>query len=242
MTAVARALRAFGHFWWDFLVGDTPELAVATGAIVGLAFLLAGARLVGAILLPLVAAAFLFLSTYRGRRRGTPPVTIGVGRRGCRAPRDHAAAQSTAARIWTTEALDLARHHEAEQGDGVAQPVVVRHNGAAPFGEVPVHELGEVELRVLDGATHRQTGVVGAEHEDAADLAGTVEQGAEPRDEDALVVLLLQLADHFDGQHRVGAVDLLEHDHSSMARDRRRRTGRSPLWTAPDGGKLALRR
>jgi hypothetical protein len=69
MKAVARAVRAFGHFWWDFLVGDTPELAVATGAIVGLAFLLAGQRVVGAILLPLVAAAFLFVSTYRGRRR-----------------------------------------------------------------------------------------------------------------------------------------------------------------------------
>ena len=67
--AVARAVRAFGHFWWDFLVGDTPELALATGAIVGLAFLLAGQRWVGAILLPLVAAAFLFVSTYRGRRR-----------------------------------------------------------------------------------------------------------------------------------------------------------------------------
>ena len=73
MSAVARAIRAFGHFWWDFLVGDTPELALATGAIVGLAFLLAGQRWVGAILLPLVAAAFLFLSTYRGRRRAPRP-------------------------------------------------------------------------------------------------------------------------------------------------------------------------
>jgi hypothetical protein len=69
MTAIARAIRAFGHFWWDFLVGDTPELALATGAIVGLAFLLDGQRLVGAIVLPLVAAAFLFVSTYRGRRQ-----------------------------------------------------------------------------------------------------------------------------------------------------------------------------
>jgi hypothetical protein len=69
VTAIARAVRAFGHFWWDFLVGDTPELALATGAIVGLAFLLDGQRLVGAILLPLLAAAFLFVSTYRGRRR-----------------------------------------------------------------------------------------------------------------------------------------------------------------------------
>jgi hypothetical protein len=69
MSAVGRALRSFGHFWWDFLVGDTPELAVATAAIVGLAFLLAGTRWVGAILLPLAAAGFLLLSTYRGRRR-----------------------------------------------------------------------------------------------------------------------------------------------------------------------------
>jgi hypothetical protein len=69
VSAVTRAVRAFGLFWWDFLVGDTPELALATGALVGLAFLLAGQRWVGAIVLPLAAAAFLFLSTYRGRRR-----------------------------------------------------------------------------------------------------------------------------------------------------------------------------
>jgi hypothetical protein len=69
VSAVGRALRAFGHFWWDFLVGDTPELALATGAIVGLAFLLAGQGTAGAIILPLAAAGFLFVSTYRGRRR-----------------------------------------------------------------------------------------------------------------------------------------------------------------------------
>jgi large-conductance mechanosensitive channel len=63
------AVRAFCQFWWDFLVGDTPEVALAVGVIVGLAFLLAGQRVVGAILLPLVATAFLFVSTYRGRRR-----------------------------------------------------------------------------------------------------------------------------------------------------------------------------
>jgi hypothetical protein len=69
ITAVTRALRAFGRFWWDFLVGDTPELTLATAAIVGLAFLIAGDHVVGAIILPLVATAFLFLSTYRGRSR-----------------------------------------------------------------------------------------------------------------------------------------------------------------------------
>ncbi len=69
MRTVGRLLRAFGLFWWDFLVGDTPELALATAAIVGLAFLLDGERVVGVVLLPLVAAGFLFVSTYRGRKR-----------------------------------------------------------------------------------------------------------------------------------------------------------------------------
>ena len=66
---LARGVKAFGKFWWDFLVGDTPELALATGIIVALAFLLDGDRLVGAILLPLLAAGFLLASTLRGRRR-----------------------------------------------------------------------------------------------------------------------------------------------------------------------------
>jgi hypothetical protein len=68
-AVLGRALRVFGHFWWDFLIGDTPELAVATGLIVAVAFLLDGSRLAGAIVLPLLAAAFLLVSTLRGRRR-----------------------------------------------------------------------------------------------------------------------------------------------------------------------------
>jgi hypothetical protein len=69
MGAVKRGIKAFGHFWWDFLIGDTPELALATGVIVGVAFLLAGSRWAGAIILPLMATGFLFLSVLRGRRR-----------------------------------------------------------------------------------------------------------------------------------------------------------------------------
>jgi hypothetical protein len=66
---VVRGVKAFGRFWWDFLIGDTPELALATGIIVALAFLISGDRVVGVILLPLLAAAFLLVSTLRGRRR-----------------------------------------------------------------------------------------------------------------------------------------------------------------------------
>lgn len=69
MTGVGRLLRAFGRFWWDFLVGDTPELALATGGVVAVAFLLAGTRWLGAIVLPLLAAGFLLLSVLRGSRR-----------------------------------------------------------------------------------------------------------------------------------------------------------------------------
>jgi hypothetical protein len=69
VTAVGRLLRTFGLFWWDFLVGDTPELALATGVVVAVAFLLEGTRWVGAILLPLLTAAFLLLSAWRGSRR-----------------------------------------------------------------------------------------------------------------------------------------------------------------------------
>ncbi len=69
MATLGRGIRAFGHFWWDFLVGDTPELALATGVIVAVAFLLAGTHWLGAILLPLLTAAFLLASTLRGRRR-----------------------------------------------------------------------------------------------------------------------------------------------------------------------------
>ena len=84
---LARGVKAFGKFWWDFLVGDTPELALATGIIVALAFLLDGDRLVGVILLPLLAAAFLLASTLRGRRRArgaSPPSATQGGRGGAR--------------------------------------------------------------------------------------------------------------------------------------------------------------
>ena len=69
MSPIRRALRAFGHFWWEFLVGDTPELALATVVVVGLAYLIGGLRAIAVVVLPITAASFLLVSTYRGRRR-----------------------------------------------------------------------------------------------------------------------------------------------------------------------------
>jgi hypothetical protein len=68
VRTLARGLRAFGAFWWDFLVGDTPELFVATLVIVVLALLLRHHGDVAVILLPVAAVVFLIGSTLRGRR------------------------------------------------------------------------------------------------------------------------------------------------------------------------------
>jgi uncharacterized membrane protein HdeD (DUF308 family) len=73
MKLVARWARAFGHFWWDFLVGDTPELFVATLVIVLAAVLLGHHHDGGYVLLPLLAIAFLISSVYRGRQKAQSP-------------------------------------------------------------------------------------------------------------------------------------------------------------------------
>jgi hypothetical protein len=64
-----RWLRAFGRFWWDFLVGDTPELTLSVVAILGVTALLAHAvsSTVAWVLLPALVLAALVLSLWRGR-------------------------------------------------------------------------------------------------------------------------------------------------------------------------------
>jgi len=68
MKLLTRGARAFGHFWWDFLVGDTPEIFLATCVIVAVALLI-GHHGVAVFLLPLLAVACLVASAFRGRRR-----------------------------------------------------------------------------------------------------------------------------------------------------------------------------
>jgi len=66
---ILRALRAFGRFWWDFLIGDTPEIAAGVLMILGIAALTRDDAVVAAILVPFAVATLLTISTYRGRRR-----------------------------------------------------------------------------------------------------------------------------------------------------------------------------
>lgn len=70
-AAVVRGVRAFGHIWWDFLVGDTPELFIAMLVLVGLAFALRKERTADIVVLPLAAIVALVGSAWRGRVRGT---------------------------------------------------------------------------------------------------------------------------------------------------------------------------
>ncbi len=61
---------AFGRFWWDFLVGDTPELLIGVLIALGVVALLvkgAGRNAVAVFALPVMVAALLGVSVYRAR-------------------------------------------------------------------------------------------------------------------------------------------------------------------------------
>ncbi|MGH9076801.1 MAG: hypothetical protein ACRDY0_05010 [Acidimicrobiales bacterium] len=66
---VLRAAAGFGRFWWDFLVGDTPEVTVATAVALGAVALLAHAVSSTAAwaVLPVLVTATLTATVLRGR-------------------------------------------------------------------------------------------------------------------------------------------------------------------------------
>ena len=66
-ATLARWLRAVGRFWWDFLVGDTPELTVAALVVVAAAYALAPHRVAAIVVLPAIAVVAVVTSAARGR-------------------------------------------------------------------------------------------------------------------------------------------------------------------------------
>lgn len=67
-----RAIGAFGRFWWEFLVGDTPELFVGVLVILGLVALVCrdpALRTVASALLPLAVVGLLSVSIWRVARK-----------------------------------------------------------------------------------------------------------------------------------------------------------------------------
>jgi hypothetical protein len=72
MSWLGRILKGFGLFWWDFLVGDTPEITVAvllTLGVVALARDVAHLNALAYVALPVLAVTGLGLSVTRARRR-----------------------------------------------------------------------------------------------------------------------------------------------------------------------------
>ena len=66
-----RLVKGFGKFWWDFLVGDTPELFVAVVAIIVVIALLslrAHFNTLAIIALPVLATVALTISVLRAQR------------------------------------------------------------------------------------------------------------------------------------------------------------------------------
>ena len=71
-----RLARAFGHFWVEFLVGDTPELALGALVAVVLVAVLAhngAGRVVTVGAMPVLVVAVLALSLRRAIRSGHRP-------------------------------------------------------------------------------------------------------------------------------------------------------------------------
>jgi hypothetical protein len=71
LDLVKRFAVGFGRFWWEFLIGDTPELFVGTVAVVGLVARLCldhALRTVCAVILPLLVMGLLGLSVWRAAR------------------------------------------------------------------------------------------------------------------------------------------------------------------------------
>jgi hypothetical protein len=71
-SLLLRALKGFGMFWWDFLVGDTPEITIVVILILGVVALaseVAHLNVLAYVALPVLAIAALSISVARARRR-----------------------------------------------------------------------------------------------------------------------------------------------------------------------------
>ncbi len=66
---VQRLLVSFGRFWWDFIVGDTPEIAAGVACLMVVGWFLArGLSAAAVVVLPVAVIVLLLASLYRGMR------------------------------------------------------------------------------------------------------------------------------------------------------------------------------
>ena len=76
MDAVTRFVRGFGRFWYDFVVGDDPKIAIGVAVVLTIGGLLAAGEKAGSwapvVLAALLAAAFalsMLVDVSRSRSR-----------------------------------------------------------------------------------------------------------------------------------------------------------------------------
>lgn len=69
IAVLGRWAAAFGRFWWDFLVGDTPEIFLGVLAVIGVALALRHERAAAVVAVPALTVALLAATTMRGRSR-----------------------------------------------------------------------------------------------------------------------------------------------------------------------------
>jgi hypothetical protein len=70
-SLLGRALKGFGMFWWDFLVGDTPEITIVVILILGVVALASEVghlNVLAYVALPVLAITALTISVARARR------------------------------------------------------------------------------------------------------------------------------------------------------------------------------
>jgi hypothetical protein len=68
---IGRLLRAFGRFWWEFLIGENPDAFVGALVVIGTALLLRHDRTAAIAVVPVLTLVILIGSTYRGRKRAS---------------------------------------------------------------------------------------------------------------------------------------------------------------------------
>jgi hypothetical protein len=71
-----RLLKGFGRFWWDFLVGDTPEIFLAVVVTLGVTAVISvvvHANAVAMVALPVLVAVSLSASVARAAKAAHRP-------------------------------------------------------------------------------------------------------------------------------------------------------------------------
>jgi hypothetical protein len=69
---VWNGLKSFGLFWKNFLIGDSPEIAVGVLIILGIAFGVRGSPIAAAVIVPLAVFVLLTGSIWRGKTKSKP--------------------------------------------------------------------------------------------------------------------------------------------------------------------------